>query len=723
VLAYNDTFIFFFMVDGRLKPGEKGATLLDIANFIADYGSLTQDVDGPINAHNLDGGGSSRAAVLNDSGQPQIINLPSEDRRVINHIGFELDEVPQAAWRPKQPVAVDVYEGEYPVDLANLKPYLCIFRASTQFADRSRREDLRAQDYSDECKALGIKRGMYHFLRPNGIAEQADLFLSVWDKLGGAELRPIVDVEVDPDTAGIGRDVWARHIKTFIDRVQAHTGLSPIIYTSLYYWQFTNNPAWASEYDLWAAWYPFKPDDFPSLPGDRTPQGFRRLAIWQYAEDGRTQGYLANDYNKLEDWLIDELEPPPPPPPPPPPDEEWKGTTLFRIGIWRTPELTPTLRGTLKKGKTRTGVLVEGAGILWLNFGEKKFLPVRKLDGSKEWMTLEKVDPPPSDCPPADTIPVRSLTVKNIHGSQMPIRQYPSGLSDEIGNIPVDGTVTVRDYYIPDPEGFGDKNKKWYPLSDGSGFVNRALLSPVSERLVTDTFYEAGQRTLRFNDDTCLSVPEPFETYTVPADGRFMRAAHDWERPDWNFKPRTRTEAPETVPLWDKPDFYELREDWQKLWDQLIQWASHQSMTGGQLKTAWADITAERKALTDNHGLTHGFTDYILGVFLENNKPMKQKGLVFGGTMLKMRFGSTIFALDPSQPAPELPWLLDRPWLWGWTTQINSDAVSSKWPNLKNFGGWGVPYLILGYEEKNTLKSEHLIELENGQVYSPYARQ
>ena len=219
-----------------------------------------------------------------------------------------------AAWIPKQPLAVDVYQGEYPVDLANLKPYLCIFRASAQFSDHNRAEDSRAKDYSDLCKSLGIKRGMYHFLRPNGITEQADLFLSVWDKLGGAELRPVVDVEVDPETAGVGRGTWAHHIKTFIDLVQEHTGLSPIIYTSLYFWEFTNHPGWASDYDLWAAWYPYEPDNYSSLPANRTPQGFRRLAIWQYAEDGRSQGYLANDYNKLEDWLVEELGSAPPPP-------------------------------------------------------------------------------------------------------------------------------------------------------------------------------------------------------------------------------------------------------------------------------------------------------------------------------------------------------------------------------------------------------------------------
>ncbi|NDI27418.1 MAG: hypothetical protein EBY73_07085 [Burkholderiaceae bacterium] len=48
-----------------------------------------------------------------------------------------------------------------------------------------------------QCKMAGIRYGLYHFLTPNGIAEQAALFLSQWNKANGADLAPIVDVEVD----------------------------------------------------------------------------------------------------------------------------------------------------------------------------------------------------------------------------------------------------------------------------------------------------------------------------------------------------------------------------------------------------------------------------------------------------------------------------------------------------------------------------------------------
>jgi GH25 family lysozyme M1 (1,4-beta-N-acetylmuramidase) len=211
-------------------------------------------------------------------------------------------------WTPKGSVIVDIYEGEYPVDLAGLMPFLTICRASAKFYDDYRREDRKVDDYVAECKQLGLRYGLYHFLLPNDITPQAELFLEVWNKLDGAHCRPIVDVECDPRKWDVGFSTWASHIKTWCDIVENEIDLKPIIYTSLYYWGYTGAPSWASEYDLWAAWYPYYPNNFDSLPSDRMPKGFSRLALWQYAEDGRTQGYLANDYNKGENWLLTEVE-------------------------------------------------------------------------------------------------------------------------------------------------------------------------------------------------------------------------------------------------------------------------------------------------------------------------------------------------------------------------------------------------------------------------------
>lgn len=280
--------------------------------------------------------------------------------------------------------------------------------------------------------------------------------------------------------------------------------------------------------------------------------------------------------------------------------------------------------------------------------------------------------------------------------------------------------ITVYDYYLPDTIGFGSENEKWYPLV-GGGWVAKSAIPAIPERKVSYITYDETGRKITFDDATYLYTPEPTENYIVPNDGKtYARFAYDWERPDWNYKPRTNSEVPHTVPMWDKPDFYALTEDWQGLWKSLIDWACHGTMTEGQLLTAWADITTERKALTDNHGLAHQYTDYVLGLYLNQNKPIMQKGLGFAGNLIKRRYGDVIFALDPSNPAPKLEWLLERPWLWGWCSSITHDSRSIKWPNLKPFGGWGVPYLLLGYGEKNTVKSEHYVKLENGRAYDLY---
>ena len=230
-------------------------------------------------------------------------------------------------------------------EMANPKPLAVIMRASIQGAGtRTRFEDSTAVAYVNECKKRGIKYGLYHFLSPNGIAEQAALFLSVWNKCGGADLAPIVDVEIDlnvsypakPYGSTIGNALWRDHVKYFLDLVGAGTGKTPIIYTNKSYWSFvmTRNPlnplqlippTWTKDYYLWVAQYPDNPDG-ASAPAV-LPSGWTTWAMWQWNDKGRQNGYLANDLNVASDWYaaeLGEIVPPPPPDPDPEPTPlEW----------------------------------------------------------------------------------------------------------------------------------------------------------------------------------------------------------------------------------------------------------------------------------------------------------------------------------------------------------------------------------------------------------------
>lgn len=216
----------------------------------------------------------------------------------------------------------DVYEGEYPVawDKMNPVPVLAILKASGKFLDEVRREDYKVREYAEQCRLLGIKIGLYHFLLPNDITEQAQLFVSVWRSLGGASIRPIVDIEVDKpylDSHGIGQKVWADQIKAWMDYVETALGVRPIIYTSIRYWPFTYSkdslgnlvpPAWAKGYDVWVAWYPTNPDDFSWIPSSMIPKGFNREVMWQYNDKGRSNGFLANDLNVASPEFLQEIQ-------------------------------------------------------------------------------------------------------------------------------------------------------------------------------------------------------------------------------------------------------------------------------------------------------------------------------------------------------------------------------------------------------------------------------
>ena len=323
---------------------------------------------------------------------------------------------------------------------------------------------------------------------------------------------------------------------------------------------------------------------------------------------------------------------------------------------------------------------------------------------------------------------VISITAKE----RVPIYKEPSENSTIIGYVYRNEELRVYDYVIPDIY-MTIRGDKMFPLCDKVAFVPSSLFNIPPSRSVRYIYYEAGKRIILFSDGTKKIVPEPDDIITVPNSGTFRRVGHDYEVKEYDNKPRVSgNPTPETCQMWDcKPnDFIPLSEDYQRLWFSLIRWASHGTMTDGQLLTAWADATAERKALTDNHGLSHNFADYILGLFLNNPKPLMQKCVLLGGSLVNVLFdsdeNSVISCLDATQPAPTLEYLLEHPYLWGWATEITSNKlpngtwVVSRWPNLKHFGGWGFPYLIIGKSNRNVVRRNRLISVSNGSSFRPY---
>ena len=216
----------------------------------------------------------------------------------------------------KAPVVVDLYQEEHPVDWASMNPLP--YRALLQCTKGQFHADIRCEEFIQQCNELGIKYGLYHFLLPNNIDEQVDIFTTTVDKLGGlGHFPPVVDVEYKPPKQKPGHPDnfprgkhWASQVKAFLDAIEAIDAWGnqkPVIYTNLSFWEFTFDhdipPEWSSDYPLWVAWYPNKKyiDKNQSPLDSRMPKGWTKWALWQYSQSGRSDGYLANDYSIVAD--------------------------------------------------------------------------------------------------------------------------------------------------------------------------------------------------------------------------------------------------------------------------------------------------------------------------------------------------------------------------------------------------------------------------------------
>lgn len=121
----------------------------------------------------------------------------------------------------------------------------------------------------------GITRGAYHFYNPNtDPIRQADFFISQV-KLKKGDLAPVLDIERKPrDVAQLQGDLLK-----FLQRLEQHYGVKPIIYTSYKYkLRYLNTPEFAT-YPFWiahyyvselsyeGAWQFWQHTDFGAVPG------------------------------------------------------------------------------------------------------------------------------------------------------------------------------------------------------------------------------------------------------------------------------------------------------------------------------------------------------------------------------------------------------------------------------------------------------------------------
>jgi lysozyme len=129
----------------------------------------------------------------------------------------------------------------------------------------------------------GLKRGAYHFFYwCRAASEQADWFIRNVPKVAGA-LPPVIDVEWNHQSSckrRPSRDRVLEKMKVFMDRLEAHYGQRPIIYTAPDFYRdnlkgaFPNHPFWLRS----VAAHPSK-----VYPG-------RKWVFWQYSGSGLSHG-------------------------------------------------------------------------------------------------------------------------------------------------------------------------------------------------------------------------------------------------------------------------------------------------------------------------------------------------------------------------------------------------------------------------------------------------
>jgi lysozyme len=182
---------------------------------------------------------------------------------------------------------IDISHYQSGLNLATAGVSFAMMKATegTTFSDRA------LETFYAQAAGAGVLRGVYHFYRGDPTGE-ADFFLdTVGEHVGDAVLAlDFEDSDYLHDVAGA---------KTFLDRVQAETGVKPVIYMSR---SFLTGSSWGpvvdAGYGLWLARYNTEPGDVSPWPG---------MAMWQYTSSGRVSGWsgdvdLDTFYGDAADW-------------------------------------------------------------------------------------------------------------------------------------------------------------------------------------------------------------------------------------------------------------------------------------------------------------------------------------------------------------------------------------------------------------------------------------
>lgn len=135
-----------------------------------------------------------------------------------------------------------------------------------------------------KAKEAGLYRGAYHFFIASKDGRlQAENFVDKVD-LESGDLPPVLDVE---QLNGTTAEVFKKEVKEWLDIVEEHYGVKPIIYTNVDFYT-RNLGSDFDKYPLWAAHY-YQPEE---------PRINRNWTFWQHSDEGRVNGITSPvDFN------------------------------------------------------------------------------------------------------------------------------------------------------------------------------------------------------------------------------------------------------------------------------------------------------------------------------------------------------------------------------------------------------------------------------------------
>lgn len=128
-------------------------------------------------------------------------------------------------------------------------PLRFVFMKATEGGDHG--DETFAANF-EAARRHGFIRGAYHYFIPRTDAlRQADFFINTV-RLDSGDLPPVLDVEA---TSGKSKAELQRAVKAWLDRVERHYGVKPILYTSYKFKLRYLNDSLFNTYPYWIAHY------------------------------------------------------------------------------------------------------------------------------------------------------------------------------------------------------------------------------------------------------------------------------------------------------------------------------------------------------------------------------------------------------------------------------------------------------------------------------------